>query len=598
MAEDVMFQQAVDALRNGQRARSRDLLTRLLRVDQNNPLYWLWLSAAVETTKEQIYCLQSALRLDPNNPTIRQGLILAGALPADSNIQPNLQARTWQVVEQEIPKHKLWDNLWVRSIAFTVGALVFIALLVWAAVSFNASRQKPVAFIPTSTSGPTPTFTYTPTAIQGTRSPKTPTPTQSGPLSLAQHLNLQYTPTPNYINTPHAANEAYRVALRAYQNGDLEAANNHFKQAAIMEPQAPDIVYYLAEIRYQQEDYPAALELYQRSAEIDPSFAPAYLGISRSRLIQDPDSDVLDLLQEAIALDPQFGPAHLELTAYYLQRSELELAKEQLEQAKEILNQSALWHTYQAQVEIASEDFQSAYLQAQQAIKLDRGLLDAYRILGQAALFSEKYKDSLKALEIYTEYEAEDAQAWLWKGQALYESRKYRQAVEAFDTAISIEKDQPQAYYYRGLAYLELKNGQAAVNDFLVSLRGNTNSFTHNLHLGRALLVAERFGDARGQLNNCENLAESDEELAQVYYYRALISEALENRPWAIRDWQSLLALPEDSVPQAWLLLAAKHLTPTPSATTTKTATATKTSTPKASSTTSPTPTLTPTPRP
>ena len=288
MPEDVMFQQAVDALRNGQRARSRDLLTRLLRVDQNNPLYWLWLSAAVETTKEQIFCLKSALRLDPNNPTIRQGLILTGALPADSNIQPNLQTRKWRVIEQEIPTHKLWDNLWVRSIAFTVGALVFIALLVWAAVSFNASRQKPVAFIPTSTAGPTPTFTYTPTAIQGTRTPGTSTPTQSGPLSLAQRLNLQYTPTPNYINTPHAANEAYRVALRAFQNGDLEAANNHFKQAAIMEPQAPDIVYYLAEIRYQQEDYPAALELYQKSVDIDPSFAPAHLGIARSRLIQDP----------------------------------------------------------------------------------------------------------------------------------------------------------------------------------------------------------------------------------------------------------------------------------------------------------------------
>ena len=201
-------------------------------------------------------------------------------------------------------------------------------------------------------------------------------------------------------------------------------------------------------------------------------------------------------------------------------------------------------------------------------------------------------------MEIYTEYEPEDAQAWLWKGQSLYETRKYRQAVEAFDTAISIEKDQPEAYYYRGLAYLELKDGQAAVNDFLVSLRGNYQFLHSQSTPGSRLFVAERFGDARGQLNNCENLAESDEELAQVYYYRALTSEALENRPWAIRDWQSLLALPEDSVPQAWLQLAAKHLTPTPSATTTKTATATKTSTPKASSTTSPTPTLTPTPKP
>lgn len=602
MPEDVMFQQAVDALRNGQRARSRDLLTRLLRVDPNNSQYWLWLSAAVDTPKEQIYCLQSALRSDPNNATTRQGLILLGASPADPNIQPKLHQRQWQVVEQEIPKQNPLSNPWARSLVFSFSALIFIALLVWAAVSFNASRQKPVAFIPTSTPGPTPTFTYTPTAIQGTRLPATRTPEHSGTQSLAQKLNLQYTPTPFYLNTPHAANEAYRIGLRAFHQGAYEEALKNFNQAIKMDPQAPDIVYLIAEIHYYQSDYPSALEFYQKSVEIDPSFAPAHLGIARSRIAQDPNADVLEDLQKAIELDPQLGPAHLELIAYFVERSEIEQAQEQLDQAADILDESALWYTYQAQIEIAAENYTNAYRQAQQALKLDRGLLPAYRVLGQAGIFSEKYKDALEALEIYTEFKAEDAQAWLWSGQALYETRQYRQAVIALDNALSIEKDLPEAYFYRGLAYLELKEGQLAVNDLLVSLRGNTQSFLHHLTLGRALLAAERFGDARGQLNTCENLAKSDQELAQVYYYRALASEGLENRPWAIRDWKALLALPEESAPQAWLLLAAKQLTPTPTITATTSATTittvVKTSTPKASSTASATPSLTPTPKP
>lgn len=596
MPEDVMLQQAMDALRNGQRSRSRDLLTRLLRVDQNNPQYWLWLSAAVETPKEQIFCLQSALRLDPDNPTIRQGLTLLGALPADPTIQPRIYQRQWQVAEQEIPRQSPLSNPWVRSLVFTIGALVFIALLVWAAISFNASRQKPVAFIPTSTPGPTPTFTLTPTALQGTRSPATPTPTQSGPVSLAQKLNLQYTPTPFYISTPHAANEAYRIALRAFNNESFTEALKNFTQAAKMEPQAPDIIYLIAEIYFAQEDYPAALEAYQKSAEIEPRFAPAHLGIARSRLAQDPEADVLADLQKTIELDPQLAPAHLELIAYYLNKLEIELAKEHLEGSKDLLDQSALWYAYQAQIEIAEEDYPAAYRQAQQALKLDRGLLPVYRIVGQAALLSENYQESLSALGIYTEYETEDALAWLWKGQALYQIKKYRQAVESIDTALEIEKDLPEAYYYRGLAYLALEEGQLAVNDFLVALRGNTMSFTHHLNLGRALLAAERFGDARGQLNTCENLAESDEELAQVYYYRALASEGLENRPWAIRDWQALLALPEESVPQAWQQQAVQQLTPTP--TVTPSPTSSETSTPRPTRTVTSTHTPTSTPKP
>jgi tetratricopeptide (TPR) repeat protein len=127
---------------------------------------------------------------------------------------------------------------------------------------------------------------------------------------------------------------------------------------------------------------------------------------------------------------------------------------------------------------------------------------------------------------------------------------------------------------------MELKQGQKAVNDFLVSLRGNAKSFRHNLNLGRALFTAERYTDARGQLTACEELAISAEELAQVYYYRALSSEALENRPAAIKDWQSLLALPEDSVQPAWLRQASMALTPTPTITATVTPSATPTFTP------------------
>ena len=81
MAVDVMLHEAVDAIRRGQRARARDLLTRLLRADQKNPQYWLWMSSVVESSNEQIYCLNSVLKADPHNQSARQGLVLLGALP-------------------------------------------------------------------------------------------------------------------------------------------------------------------------------------------------------------------------------------------------------------------------------------------------------------------------------------------------------------------------------------------------------------------------------------------------------------------------------------------------------------------------------------
>ena len=89
IAEEAAFQDAVDALRRGDRAHAREALTGLLKTEQGNATYWVWLSAAVDTPKERIYCLQTALKLDPDNGIAKRGLILLGALPPDENIQPD-----------------------------------------------------------------------------------------------------------------------------------------------------------------------------------------------------------------------------------------------------------------------------------------------------------------------------------------------------------------------------------------------------------------------------------------------------------------------------------------------------------------------------
>ena len=109
--EDTMFQDAVDALRRGDRPRAKEVLTLLLKTDQNNPTYWIWLSASVDASKERIYCLQTALKLDPENSIAKRGLILLGALSPDETIQPfpMNRPRAWEeklLLAHEKPKER------------------------------------------------------------------------------------------------------------------------------------------------------------------------------------------------------------------------------------------------------------------------------------------------------------------------------------------------------------------------------------------------------------------------------------------------------------------------------------------------------------
>jgi Tfp pilus assembly protein PilF len=67
MADDAIFQEAIEALSGGNKTKARELLTGLLKTDQNNATYWIWMSAAMDSAKERVYCLQTAFKLDPGN---------------------------------------------------------------------------------------------------------------------------------------------------------------------------------------------------------------------------------------------------------------------------------------------------------------------------------------------------------------------------------------------------------------------------------------------------------------------------------------------------------------------------------------------------
>ena len=146
--------------------------------------------------------------------------------------------------------------------------------------------------------------------------------------------------------------------------------------------------------------------------------------------------------------------------------------------------------------------------------------------------------------------------------------------------AIDLDKSQANAYLYRGLIYLDLNQGQDAVNDLVQARRLDNKSFEASLALGRGLFATNRLNDARGQISSSLDLAQTDEQRAQVYYYRALVLEALGNPPAARQDWQALIDLPESTLPADWAAMAQTQLAPTATATFTTTPTPTPHGTP------------------
>ena len=180
MAQEKMYKAALEAIDLGQTARARDLFTRLLRSDSSKAEYWLWMSTLVDTSQERIYCLESALRVDPDNEAAKRGLVILGARQADKNITPvptnspqlgKGHRESRRAVKSLI--HRLWDNRISRIASISFIAIIVIGII-YRCVYNLPHPAEPVVVIkvsPFPTRTPEPTLSPTPTRTLVVRSP-------------------------------------------------------------------------------------------------------------------------------------------------------------------------------------------------------------------------------------------------------------------------------------------------------------------------------------------------------------------------------------------------------------------------------------------
>ncbi len=604
----VMFEEAVDAARNGETARARDLLTRLLRLDQKNTDYWLWMSAVVENRQEQIYCLKNLLQIDPENSVARRGLVLLGEAAAE-NVTPVPPERIhhWTVDDIQLDRptgiRAILANPALRGLVFALAGIFVIGMIALGVFGFRGMVPAP----------PTPNFAATVMAIDRvtltpSRTPtvtptppfQTPTPFRGGPTPLWALLEATYTPTPLYVNTPHPEVEAFRTALRAFDNREWEQAINLMEQTLAIEPEAADAYFYIGEAYYHLGEFEASQEAFSMAIQLDDLLGPAYVGRAQARLAIDPQADVTEDFLEAINRDPEYANIYLTRAAYWLANQDVEAALEDLATTEELSPNSSLIPLYRGQAFLIQRDFESALEQAELAHERDFTLLPAYLALAQAHIGLENFGEAIEPLETFTRYEEDDLDALLLLADTYRQAGRYEDAFFRIDRIMLDHGELPEAFYLRGLVHLDAGDPESALDDFETANVLRRNVFEVNLGIGRAYHAMGSASRAYSHYNSMEFLAQSDEQKALLFFYRAMALQEMGEAALELQEWRALLLLPPQAIPPSILRAADQRLAildpPSPTATLTASPSPTPTITPTATPTNTPTNTATPTP--
>ncbi len=595
-AQSQMFTEAMAAIALGEKSRARDLFTRLIKQDANQPEVWLWMSAVVETSRERAYCLKEVLRLDPHNQAARRGLVLLGVLPKDESLAVPLryQQRNWQGQLQKFsaPEPVVKVRSWKQALVFG-GAVVLLGALLLVGATSLSNRASAARFTP----WPKATFIY----ISPTPTVPTATPTFAGPVPLEAQLAAPYTPTPLYVNTPHPISESYRSALRAYDRQDWPNVLNFLQQVATLEPESPDVVYYQGEAYRFQGAYARASEAYSRSLLVSPTFAPAYLGRARAVLADNPErwKDAQADLEKAVELDPYLADAYIELARIDLNQEEPQAALLHLGLAAVSAPNSLALAELQARANLMAGQYPDALAQARRIQEIDLTYLPGYRLTGEVYRALGQHDRAIETLETYLTYVKDDALAYAWLGDSYNMTGDSMKALQAFGRSLALDPKQFDARLSRAMLYDQHGDYDAAEDDLSEALILNSKSFEAHIALGRVNLAQERYRNAYMRFSEAEAYDETDAQRAEIYYYRAQSLEELGETIAAINDWKALIGLPEESLPLDWPAIAETHLQAlyTPTVTPkTPTATHTRQPTQTPTSTRTPLPTFTPVP--
>jgi tetratricopeptide (TPR) repeat protein len=538
-----MLQQAIDAIRAEKFAQARDILKKLLYTDQQNPDYWVWMSAAMETQKERLYCLQSAYKLDPTNAAARRGLTLMGALPAGDVLQPfpMNHPRAWEA-KLKLAEAKARPKL-TSTPAFRLAAMIgiFSLLLIGTAIGVGAINARPRATqdaLGTSRPTVTPYATNSNAAVAAVNTTR--------PLSYL--LSTPYTPTPIYAATPHgeAAGDSYKGAMRAYRNSQWELMGMMMAQVATAQPGSADALYFIGESNRLSGKYPEAIDYYKAAIAVNSNFAPSYLGRALANMKVKSPRNVLEDLNKAIALDPNYAEAYLDRGLYYQSKQNLKAAQADLQQAK-TLNDSPLVELNLARILLAQQDNASALEAAKLANQMDVTMLDSYLVLGMAYRANGEIDQAVEVLETYLTWQPDNAEAFAILGAAYYNRGDYARAQENLEKSLNLDRYNADGYFWLGQTYLELKDTDKALVNYQKARDLNPSSFDVSEGLAKAYMARAEYNNSYIVINKIEKAAEKPVQRARFLYIRAISLEQLNQPAAALRDWTEIVSLPVDA---------------------------------------------------
>ena len=375
-------------------------------------------------------------------------------------------------------------------------------------------------------------------------------------------------------------NEEMRRAISFHKNGQLDQAEEIYKNVLISDPQQSDAQYLLGIISLNKGNYEAAIKLIDKAITIDPTKAPYYndcaqaytaLGNTENainyykkaitlnknnieaynnignifREIGEHEQAIIHL-KKAIDLDSTFTEGHYNLALTYNENNDYKNAVFYYNKTIEINPNFFAAYNNLGLIYKKNHDIETAFQYFKQAISINPKYLDAYSNLGYTYLLYANTDEAFRNFKIILNIEPTYIKAYMGMAIVMRHLNKQNEAISQLKKALSIKPDDPNVLSALGQTLTELGKKEKAIKYFENAIKIKPSSYGAIYMLALINPESKYLTTIKKSLKN-NNLNDNDK--IYLHFSYGIISDKLKDFDTAFTEYKKANLIKRNGIP-------------------------------------------------
>jgi tetratricopeptide (TPR) repeat protein len=341
-----------------------------------------------------------------------------------------------------------------------------------------------------------------------------------------------------------AVNEALARAVRHHEAGQLQAAEEIYRQILSVAPNHADALHLLGIAASQQNNYELAVTYILRAIELNPNDAVYHSNLGNIYRAQGKQHEAIESCRRALAINPDLADAHNNLGASLKALGRLDEAMSCFRRALDLNPRFAVAHFNLGNIYEMQDKFDEAEHAYGLALQLQPTFVDAHMNLGVVLRFRNKLDESIACFRRALELQPLNAEAYTNLGASLDSKGLLDEAIACHNRAIELKPELAESHNNLGIALTHLHKLNEATAAFQRALELKPDFTEAHYNLGNVHRKAERDEPA---IACYRRVLELNPQYAEVYFNLGTILEKREDEDGAIACLRRAVELSPDS---------------------------------------------------